>query len=264
MLTTVAASGEPLLVEVDGTAADADVLSPPTLLPGAHLTALQVRGGAARGLDLHLARLGTAHLELFGSSLDTAAVRALMATAVRDHPDSYLRVVVDEPAPGVPRVVTVVRAPLEAPTAPQSLTPAAYVRPSAHLKHTGTFGRDLHGQAALRKGFDDALLVAPDGQVAETSIANIGFVRAGRVVWPTGPALHGITWQLIDLALAAAGAPAATERIRVDDKRAFDGAFLTSSLGVAPVGRIGTHVWSDLGATAFVADLYAALPWDVL
>jgi branched-subunit amino acid aminotransferase/4-amino-4-deoxychorismate lyase len=140
----------------------------------------------------------------------------------------------------------------------------AYVRPSAHLKHTGTFGRDLHGQAARRKGFDDALLVAPDGQVAETSIANIGFVRAGRVVWPTGPALHGITWQLLDLVLAAAGTPATAERIRVDDKRAYDGAFLTSSLGVAPVGRIGTHPFADPGVTAFVADLYASVPWDVL
>ena len=264
MLTTVAAAGEPLLVEVDGALAGADALGRPTLLPGAHLTAVQVRSGKVRGLALHLARLESAHLELFGSTLDTVAVRSLMAQAVSDHPDCYLRVVVDEAEPGTPRVVVVVRAPLDAPTTPQSLSPVAYVRPSAHLKHTGTVGRDLHGQAARRKGFDDALLVAPDGQVAETSIANIAFVRAGRVVWPTGPALHGITWQLIDLALAAAKTPATTERIRIDDKRDFDGAFLSSSLGVAPVGRIGTHTFPDTSASAFVVDLYDALPWDEL
>jgi branched-subunit amino acid aminotransferase/4-amino-4-deoxychorismate lyase len=264
MLTTVAAAGEPLLVEVDGAPAGADALAPASLLPGAHLTALQVRDGAVRGLDLHLARLAAAHLELFGSVLDTASARALMAQAVRDHPSSYLRVVVDEPTPGTPRVVTVVRAPLDAPTTPQSLAPVAYVRPSAHLKHTGTFGRDLHGQAARRKGFDDALLVAPDGQIAETSIANIGFVRAGHVVWPTGPALQGISWQLIDLALVAAGTPATTERIRVDDKGGYDGAFLTSSLGVAPVGRIGTHAFADPAVTSSVTDLYASVPWDTL
>lgn len=264
MLSTVAAAGEPLLVEIDGAAAGVDALAPAGFLPAAHLTALQVRAGAVRGLDLHLARLASAHLELFGSTLDTDAVRLLMARAASAHPDSYLRVTVDEPTPGTPRVMTVVRAPLDAPTTPQSLAPVAYVRPSAHLKHTGTFGRDLHGQAARRKGFDDALLVAPDGQVAETSIANIGFVRAGRVVWPTGPALHGITWQLLDLALAAARTPATAERIRVDDKRAYDGAFLTSSLGVAPVGRIGTYAFADPEVTSFVADLYASVPWDVL
>ncbi len=264
MRTTVAAAGEPLLVEVDGRPGSASDVARPGMLPRGHLTAAQVRGGAVRGLDLHLMRLAEAHEHLFGGVLDTAAVRLLMARAVREHPDAYLRVTIDEPVAGVPRVVTVVRPPLDAPTEPQSVAPTAYVRAHAEVKHTGSYGQSVHGDAAMRKGFDDALLIAPDGQLAETSVANIGFIRAGRVVWPSGPALLGITWQLLDLALAAAGMRSTVERIRQDDKRGFEGAFLSSSLGVAPVGRIGTHTFPDPEASLFLVDLYAAVPWDTL
>ena len=187
-----------------------------------------------------------------------------MARAVRRHPDAYLRVGVDEPAEGMPRVVTVVRRPLDAPTTPQSVAPTAYVRALAHVKHNGSYGQVVHGEAARRKGFDDALLIAPDGQLAETSIANIGFVRAGRVVWPSGPSLLGITWQLLDRELAASGTPATVERIRLDDKRTFQGAFLANSLGVAPVGRIGTHAFAAPEVSAFLVHVYDALPWDAL
>lgn len=264
MRTTVAAAGEPLLVEVDGRAGSVSDVGKPGMLPRGHLTSAQVRDGAVRGLDLHLTRLAEAHEQLFGSALDTAAVHLLMARAVREHPDAYLRVTVDETPSGAPRVVTVVRPPLEAPTAPQSVAPTAYVRALPKVKHTGSYGQSVHGDAAVRKGYDDVLLIAPDGQLAETSVANIGFLRAGRVVWPSGPALLGITWQLLDLALAAAGTPTTVERIRQDDKRGFEGAFLSNSLGVAPVGRIGTHAFADPEASSFLVDLYAAVPWDEL
>lgn len=262
MRTTVASAGDPLLVQVDGRGGAGEDVARPRLLADGHLTAAQVRGGGIRGLDLHLARLGAAHREMFGTELDTGHVRALMRQAVEAHPDCYLRVTIDEPTPGVPRVVTVVRRPLDAPTSAQSLAPTAYVRARAHLKHTGSFGTTALGDAATRAGFDDALLVAPDGQVAETSIANIGFLRGGQVVWPAWPSLHGITWQLLDEALARLGRPATIERIAVADKRSFEGAFLANSLGVAPVGRIGTYAFDDPDASQALASLYDAVPFD--
>lgn len=264
MRTTVASAGEPLLVEVDGAPGSLADVVPPHLLPTGHLTAAQVRGAGVRGLALHLDRLASAHEEMFGTVLDTERVRSLMRRAVRQHPDCYLRVTVDEPAAGAPRVVVVVRRALDAPTSPQSLAPTDYVRPRARLKHTGSYGTSVLGDSAVRRGFDDALLVAPDGQVAETSIANIGFVRDGAVVWPTGPSLLGITWQLLDQELSRAGRPPSSERITVADKRAFDGAFLANSLGVAPVGRIGTHAYPDPTAAAFVAAAYDTVPFDAL
>ena len=75
-----------------------------------------------------------------------------------------------------------VRAPVDPAEVPQRLRSVRYVRPVAHLKHVGTFAQIYYGQEAERAGFDDALLVTGQGEAAETTIANIGFVVGGRVV----------------------------------------------------------------------------------
>jgi branched-subunit amino acid aminotransferase/4-amino-4-deoxychorismate lyase len=230
-----------------------------------HFTAMQVRGGATRGIQHHLRRLESAHAELFGTALDVEIVRDRMRAAVRDHGDAYLRVTLHEEEPGVPRVMTAVRPPVEATTAPQSLLPVSYVRPFAHIKHVGSFAQIRHGEHAEREGYDDALLVGPDGRISETTIANIGFFDGDRVVWPDGPSRHGITWQLVDEGLERASTPARSRVITVDSARRLDGAFTANSVGISPVARIGGH---DLPpAPHLIAELervYADVPWDRL
>ncbi|MFT8636713.1 MAG: hypothetical protein ABF811_01990 [Pseudoclavibacter sp.] len=60
----------------------------------------------------------------------------------------------------------------------------------------------------------------------------------GEVVWPAGPALPGITWQLLDRALPTAGIPSRAEPANLRDLADFDGAALVSSIGIVPVVAI--------------------------
>jgi branched-subunit amino acid aminotransferase/4-amino-4-deoxychorismate lyase len=65
-----------LRVEVNGGPATAGQLANPAIVNDGHFTAMQVRGGAVRGLRLHLARLDSATRELFWTGLDGELVRA--------------------------------------------------------------------------------------------------------------------------------------------------------------------------------------------
>lgn len=252
-------------VELDGAPPTSEELSYPALVNYGHFTAMQVRGGAVRGLDLHLLRLRDAHLELFGGDLDTDRVRRLMRRAVAERPDAYLRVTLYEVEPGVPRVMTVMRPAIEAPIRPQSLTEVPYVRPFSHIKHVGTFAQIRYGLIAERAGFDDALLVTREGQIIETTIANIGFIDGMSVVWPDAPCLRGITWQLLDVGLAKRGREARTEVVTIDALGRFDAAFLANSLGVSAVGRIGTHEFrAGHPLVAELVDVYSGVAWDVI
>jgi hypothetical protein len=58
---------------------------------------------------------------------------------------------------------------------PQRLRSVRYQRPDAHLKHLGT-EQGQRSRRARRDGFDDALLIADDETVSESSTANIGFL----------------------------------------------------------------------------------------
>ncbi|HEV3292987.1 MAG TPA: hypothetical protein VG123_28765, partial [Streptosporangiaceae bacterium] len=61
-------------VEIDGHRATVEQLSAAAPAGYGHFTAMQVRNGRVRGLNLHLARLDAANRELFGAGLGTAAV----------------------------------------------------------------------------------------------------------------------------------------------------------------------------------------------
>lgn len=253
------------LVQIDGKRPTSAELVHPALANYGHFTAMQVRRGAVRGLDNHLARLRDAHAELFNSELDIQDIRALMRHAVDRQPDAYLRVTLYESEPGVPRVMTALRPAIEPGTAPQSLLPVSYIRPFPHIKHVGTFPQIRYGLQAEQAGYDDALLVTADGRVAETTIANIGFFDGRSVVWPDAPSLRGITWQLLDAALTARRRDVRSEVIRLESVGQFDGAFLANSVGITAVGRLGQHEYNVGGEfVRELTDIYTSVPWDVI
>jgi branched-subunit amino acid aminotransferase/4-amino-4-deoxychorismate lyase len=249
------------IVLVDGREPSAEQLAHLALVNYGHFTAMQVRGGATRGLGLHLHRLRAAHAELFGTALDTDLVRHHMRAALDAYSDAYLRVTVYEREPGIPQVMTVIRPPVEPAPTPQSLLPVFYLRPFAHIKHVGSFAQIRYGEEAERQGYDDALLVGPDGRIAETTIANIGFLDGEHVIWPDGPSLRGITWQLLDQALDSVRTPARQQEVTVDSASRYDGAFIANSLGLSPVGQLGHHRFpAPPRAFTRLSTLYTALP----
>ena len=241
-------------MEMDGHRVDAAELWRTTSAFG-HFTAMQVRGGKARGLELHFQRLEAANRELFGAELDREHVHELMRHALGDLEDASLRVYSYESGP-TPTIVVTVRPPGGV-ISPQRLQSVQYQRPAAHLKHLAT-EQGFHSRAAQRNGFDDAVLT-DGGRISETTIANIGFFDDdGAVVWPDAPLLHGITMQLLE-----AHTPSRRATVRLQDVASFQGAFLSNSRGVAAVGEIDglTLPLPSERVDALVA-AYESVPWD--
>jgi branched-subunit amino acid aminotransferase/4-amino-4-deoxychorismate lyase len=258
-------SESPAIVWVDGEPASVAALTVPALVNYGHFTAMQVRKGAVRGLGSHLHRVDAAHRELFGHGLDAGAVRAHWALAARHHPASYLRATFYDTPDGQAHDLVALRPPSDPGTEPQRLRSVSYLRPLAHLKHTGTFPLIYHGLAAERDGFHDALLTTPDGEAAETTTANIGFLAGRQVTWPAAPALLGIGQDLLETALPAAGLATSRAPVRLADLGRFDAAFTVNSVGVVPVSEIDGHRFADpVTAVAPVIAAHAALPWDSL
>ncbi|MEU5216099.1 aminotransferase class IV [Streptomyces sp. NPDC020807] len=219
-------------IEIDGTPAPDPALLA-TLMSGfGHFTAFQVRDGRVKGLGLHLARLDRSTRELFGEGLPGDAVRARLSGAVaasgrRDcsarvyvYGGTRLAVVVSDPAP-------------DALGAPQRLMSVEYLRPAPHLKHLGGFGQHYHRAAALRAGYDEALLTSGDGEVAEAAISNIAFWDGTSVVWPTAPHLSGVTMTLLEPLLGSVRRPVSLTDL--PDHRA---AFVANARGIAPVSGV--------------------------
>ena len=91
----------------------------------------------------------------------------------------------------------------------------------------------------------------------------MAFYDGTRVVWPTQPSLPGVTWHLLETALTTNKLHSAREPVNLRDVGQFTAAFLTNSVGVSPVGRIGTVQMGDV--TQIVTELssvYEQIAWD--
>jgi branched-subunit amino acid aminotransferase/4-amino-4-deoxychorismate lyase len=252
-------------VEIDGRPPTTETLQRFALDNLGHFTAIQVRDARVRGLALHLARLDQGSRELFGVGLDDQRVRDLARHALADDVrDASLRVIVFEsPVAGELSVMITLRPPGGMPERPQALRAVRYQRTLAHVKHIGGFGQWYHGHLARRDGYDDALFTDKEGAVSETSIANIGFAGGGEVVWPSAPSLQGITMQLLEPGLAAAGIPTRRVPVRLDELLSYEATFVSNARGIAPVARIDDHVLAvDDHVMAILDRVYADVPWD--
>lgn len=257
-------SQTPITVEVNGTAASAGQLRDFAFGYYGHFTAMQVRQARTRGLALHLARLDAATRELFGGGLDGDQVRAHIRHALGDTQDASVRVIVYWPEPDpAPDIMVTVRPPAHLSADPQRLRPVPYQRPVPHIKHIGDVGQVYYGRLAEREGFDDALLTGPDGIIAEGAITNIGFSDGSTMTWPDTPCLAGITWQLVEPRLAAAGLATRRAPVRLADLPSYTAAIVTNSHGVAPAGWIGQVELPGSAALAkAVGEIYESVPWD--
>ena len=238
---------------IDGLPASPDDLAHQALVNYGAYTSFRVEHGAVRGLDLHLARLDQAAVELFGESPGEAQFRRLMAVAVEGRDKAWLRVSLFSPEighrnpsfVGRPKVMTVVSPPPPPLATQMRVTTVPHVRETPHLKHVATFGQTRVRRAARAAGFDDALFVDDQGHVSEGVTWNIGFIQGDRIVWPQAPMLAGVTQVLIARGLAGLGLSSQTRPVHVSEIAGFDGAFLCNSATPAcPITAIDDTVFA--------------------
>jgi branched-subunit amino acid aminotransferase/4-amino-4-deoxychorismate lyase len=258
-MTTVKIMSSPSMprLEINGRAVSVETLWFPALSNYGHYTAMQVRNGKTRGLKLHLNRLRVATRELFDADLDHDRVREHIRHALSDDTEeaSVFVTVFRHDAHAEPSIMVTVGA--------QRLQSVGYQRPLAHIKHVGTFGQSHYEAIAQRNGFDEALLTGSDGAVSEATGANIGFFDGAAVVWPSTPALRGITMQLLELTLADVGMLSQRRSVRLDDLASFSAVFVSSSIGITPVSQIDGHSFSvDTELMTALAQAYESVAWD--
>ncbi|MFB6621899.1 aminotransferase class IV [Streptomyces sp. NPDC056374] len=250
----------PPYIEIDGVPAAADPGLLAALMSGfGHFTAMQVRNGRVRGLDLHLARLDRATRELFDRELDGRRIRSLIAGALESsgQRNASVRVYV---YPGIRLVVTVAPPAPDGLGAPQRLTTAEYWRPAPHLKHLGGFGQSYHREAAQRAGYDDAVLISPYGEIAEGAITNIAFWDGSSLVWPSAPCLEGITMALLEPRL-----PSVRRPVTLADLSGYRAALVTNSRSIAAVTSIDEVTFTvDEELMERVYSTYDSVEWDEL
>ena len=93
---------------------------------------------------------------------------------------------------------------------------------------------------ALKDGYDEALLLDPEGYVAEGSGENIFILRDGVIYTPeTSTALNGITRKTIFLLAQDQGLEIITKRITRDEIYIADEAFFTGTAAeVTPIAEL--------------------------
>lgn len=208
-----------------------------------HFTSLQVRNRSARGFSLHVQRLVEATRELFGTELDVDRLRAQVRHILEADEAVSLRITVFSLAldrehlerPVAVDVLLATRAVRTSRTTPLRVQSVRHDRDLPHLKHAGTFALFRHWRQARLAGYDDAVFTTAAGDISEGSIWNIGFWDGERVIWPSAPALPGITLQLLDAGLRAQGIETSVRPVHLDRLGDFRCAFAMNSGSVGPL-----------------------------
>ncbi|MFP5021638.1 aminotransferase class IV [Pseudonocardia phyllosphaerae] len=210
-----------------------------------HFTTVLPVDGRVRGLDRHLARLREDCRTLFGTELDVDAVRDRVRAVAPASGAVVVRVTVADPDLALghlggrasPQFVVSARPAPAGPPRPIRVRAVEHERYLPHVKSVGLFPTMHLRRTAERAGADDVLFTGPGGVVLEGSTWNIGLVRDGTVVWPSGPALPGVTRALLREALP--GTVTQTDAtVTLAELGGYDAAFATNATGVRPIAAV--------------------------
>ncbi|WP_410640895.1 aminotransferase class IV family protein [Amycolatopsis sp. lyj-346] len=253
------------VVHRNGRAATTEELAPLAFAGYAHFTAMQVRDGRVRGLDLHLDRLRSASVELFGRALPDDRVRSFLRTALDDGPaDVSLTATVSSPAgeftagtAAEPDVLVRTGPPATGPAGPLTLAISEHERFLPAVKHVGEVAKTYLLHQAIAEGADDAAFVDRRGRFSEGTIWNLAFWDSTSVVWPEAAMLRGTTMGIVARQLNRLGLPQRVREITRADLPSLAGAAVMNSWtpGVA-VHRIGSVPVPE--APSFLALLHRA------
>lgn len=258
--------------ELNGALATAEDLASTAFSSYGHFTAMQVRDGRVRGLDLHLKRLDAGTRRLFGAGIDSDQIRGYLRQAVAGGGALSARVYVFSRAmdwehptrPATPDFL-IRTGPATVPDdTPLRVRSVRYERTLPEVKHFGAFGLNHHLREARFAGYDDALFVDAASRVSEATIWNIGFLEGGKIIWPEASMLAGITLQLLRKGLRHNNVPTETREIRLSDIGGFDAAFFTNSYSTGwPLASVDdTELKFDPKATELLNAAYETNPWD--
>lgn len=217
----------------------------------AHFTAMQIRGGKVKGLDLHLERLDRASLAMFGKGVSQDRLLFALQNAAAEGPEdmSLMLTVFSRNGEFVTtgmndelRILIRSDAPSDGPAAPLRLMPVRHERYLPQVKQVGEGAKTLYVQRAARDGFDDAVFLDSSGRLSEATIWNIAFWDGEAVVWPEAEMLLGTTMAIVQRQLRKSGVPQRTQAIRLQDITKFSGAAVMNSwspgIAVTAIGDI--------------------------
>lgn len=250
----------------NGLPATLEDLTPLAFAGYAHFTAMQVREGRARGLDLHLARLRAASVQMFGQALPDGHILTALRAAIQAGPaDMSLVATVYSPAgeftvagpDARPELLLRASPPSSGPSGPLALAAMEHERMLPAVKHVGEVAKTYLLRQAVAQGFDDAAFVDRQGRLSEASIWNLAFWDGAAVVWPEAAMLTGTTMGIVRHQLDRMGVPQRTQAVTLNDVPALLGAVVMNSWtpGV-PVNRIGAAALP--AAPRFMELLHAA------
>src|SRR5664280_671103 len=117
-------------------------------------------------------------------------------------------------------------------------------------KGTGMYiNSSLAKVEAIKAGYDEAILLAPDGNISEGTGENIFIVRKGRLITPPtsdAGALEGITQQSVETIARDLGYAVSYEQLIRTDLYTADEAFLTGTAAeVVPIRSVDDRVIGD-------------------
>jgi len=144
---------------------------------------------------------------------------------------------------------------------------ATYCRPPASAAPTAAKAAGLYmictieKNAAERLGFDDSLMLDSEGNIAETTGANIFFIRGGAIYTPTPDCfLDGITRRTVIEIARSQGRQVIETRIRPEELATFSECFVTGTAAeVTPVGQVGEQIYTPSDITFDLMERYGAL-----
>ena len=214
-------------------------------------------GGLAPDLDLHCQRLvASAKSMLLDPELGWEEIHKLCIEGIRRMPrdaELYIRPMFFArdgfvlPEPGTTDfVLAVYDSPMPAASGFKACF-SSYRRPARDMAPTDAKASCLYpnSQRALReaalRGFDNAILLDPSGNVAEFASANIWIAKDGVALTPlcNGTFLNGITRQRVIELLRGDGVEVVEATLTKDDVMAADEVFNTGNYGkVVPVVKL--------------------------
>ncbi|NDL58856.1 aminotransferase class IV family protein [Phytoactinopolyspora mesophila] len=254
------------VVHRNGQEASAAELAPLAFAGYAHFTAMQVRGGHIRGLDLHLERLRHASMEMFGQVLSDDWVRSCLRRALQAGPadlsltatvySSAGELTAREADAGLDLLIRT-RPAASGPEGPLTLAAVEYERVLPDVKHVGEVAKAYFRRRAVQQGFNDAAFVDRHGRLGEGTIWNLAFWDGSTVIWPAADMLVGTTMGIVRRQLDRLDVPQRVQEVTVADLPGLSGGVVMNSWtpGV-PVHRIGSVPLP--GAQSFVELLHRA------